>query len=158
MPEVTDAQRHKADRDPVRDPHILLLEFWEDGGGTVERAAVNNEDVTFESNTFYRSGIEVHVPSSGENDQSASLSVSNVDRVIGRAIDRARNRINCRLIMVDVSDLSTAIIDTKNLMVIPSSSGDTVRITATLGPRAEQNEPVPFQRTTRALFPGVWFA
>lgn len=158
MPAVNLAARHKFNRDPIVDPIVFLLEFNEDGSSDYVRLAANNEDVIFEGNTFTRCAIQVTPPSSGNGDATASLEISNVDRVVGRALDAASRRINCRMIVVDTSDTSQALIDTKNLMVIPSASGDTTRITAQLGARAEQLEPIPFKRTTQSEFPGLWLA
>lgn len=159
MPAVSSATRHTLNRDPIVDAHVILLEFQEDGATDVLRVAVNNEDVVFDGQTYTRSAIQVHPPSSGGDDPTASLSVSNVDREVGKVLDACRKRINVRLMVVDTGNLTAdPIIDTRNLMVIPSASGDTVQVTAQLGPRADQQEPVPFQRTTRQMFPGVWVA
>ncbi len=84
--------------------------------------------------------------------------MSNIDRVLGRIIDAARQRINVRILFVDTAEPDVAIVDTKNLIVIQSVSGNSVRLTATLGPRVSLQEPVPFQKTTRNFFPGVWLA
>ena len=159
MPIVSPATRHTVNRDPITDAHVILLEFREDGASRVERAAINNEDVVFEGNVFTAApGLQVHVPSTSDQDAASSVSASNVDRVLGRALDACRQRISVRMILVDMGDPSQAIIDTRNLMVIPSASGDTETISATLGPRADMQEPVPFRRTTRQDFPGVFLA
>lgn len=158
MPTVDLAIRHDLNRDPISNAIIFLAEFHEDGSSEYVRLASNNEDVEFEGNVFTRSDIQITSPSSGENDPSSSLTISNVNRVVGKVIDSTERRINVRLILVDTSNLDKAILDTKNLMVIPSASGNTETITASLGPRADQQEPVPFKRTTQSEFPGLWFA
>lgn len=159
MPTPTVATRHAVNRDPIRDAYVILLEFQEDGASTVLRAAVNNEDLVYAGNTYTRSAIQVSAPSTDDNDASASLTVSNVDRQIGRALDACRRRISVRMMVIDTGNLAAdPVIDTRNLMVIPSASGNTEAITAQLGPRADQQEPVPFQRTTKGMFPGVWIA
>ena len=159
MPTVTDTQRHKLNRDPGSEPHVILLEFQEDGQSAVERAALNNEDVTYEGNVFSRSDIEVALPSTGDGEISAQLVSSNIDRYISRALDRATQRINVRIILIDTSAPTVAIIDTLNLMVMPAASAsEDGSISAQLSARAGLLEPVPFQRTTKAHFPGVWLA
>lgn len=158
MPQATTEQRHKLNRDPIRDPHIALLEFQEDGQAAVNRAAVNNEDVTFEGNTFYKASIDVIFPETGGDAVEARLVASNVDRQLGRSVDSARLRVGCRMVLVDASNMDEPIIDTKNMLVIASASGDSERITATLGARADIMDPVPFKRTTKQDFPGVWLA
>jgi CheY-like chemotaxis protein len=157
MPTVTDAQRHKVNRDPISDPHIVLIEFQEDGQSAIERVAINNEDVTWRGETYTRAAIDVTMPSTGDGEVTAQLEAANVDRILSRAIDGATQRINVRLILIDIAAPDTPIIDTKNLMVIPSAQGGDV-IVAQLGARASGQEPIPFKRTTKAHFPGIWFA
>ncbi len=158
MPVPTSAQRHKLNRDPVTDAHVVLLEFQEDGRSAITRLAINTEDVEHDGNTYTRASIDTQLPSTGDDDTTAQLSVSNIDRVLGRIIDAARQRINVRILFVDTAEPDVAIVDTKNLIVIQSVSGNSVRLTATLGPRVSLQEPVPFQKTTRNFFPGVWLA
>ena len=153
---VTAAQRHKLNRDPVSDPQIVLLEFQEDGSSTVHRAAANTEDVVWQGNTYIRRQIDVELPGTSTNETRARLVTSNIDRILGRAIDAAVQRINVRLILIDFAT-GEALIDTKNLMVIPSASG-MVELSVELGPRASLLEPVPASPTTRADFPGVYIA
>lgn len=158
MPVVSDAQRHKVNRDPIRDPHIVLLEFQEDGQAAVNRAAINTEDVIFQGEVFDRAQVDVILPETGGDDTSASLVASNVDRILSRVLDAATQRINCRIILVDVSVPDVAIIDTRNLLVLSSASATSEEVNARLGPRASLQEPVPNRRTTRQQFPGVWLA
>lgn len=153
---VSAEQRHKLNRDPIRDPHILLLEFQEDGEGAVERAAVNNEDVTFEGNVFYAAEITVKLPSAANGEPSASLSTSNVERILGRALNAATKRVNVRMILVDYSAPDVAVIDTIDLLVANASTISGASIDMQLSARASMQEPVPHRRTTRNAFPGVW--
>lgn len=154
---VTIAQRHKANADPVSDAHILLLAFQEDGDSAVHRAAQNNEDITHNGQTYVGTAIEIHLPNSSEGENTVRLSMSNLSRTVGAAIIRARNRIGCRLILIDYSAPDTAIIDTLDQFVLKNVQGDSVEISAEIGLRAALQEPVPFQRTNRLTFPGVWF-
>lgn len=159
MPQPTDATRHTLNRDPIAEPYLVLLEFKEDGETDIVRVAVNNEDVTFQGEVYLKASVEVTLPSTQDGDQAATLTVSNVDRVLGKALLACRRRINVRMILVNAFDLdATPIIDTMNLMVNPSSSVNPSIIEMSLGPRADQQEPVPFQRTTQQLFPGVFTA
>ncbi|MEH6727447.1 MAG: hypothetical protein V7703_14890 [Hyphomicrobiales bacterium] len=159
MPAATTEQRHKLNRDPIIDPHVILIEFQEDGESAVERAALNNENIIWEGNTYFRSDIEVQTPSTGDGEISAQLVASNVDRYLSRALDSAKQRINVRIILIDTAEPTTPIIDTQNLLVMPSASAnDEGSISAQLAARVGLLEPVPFKRTTKAAFPGVWLA
>lgn len=158
MPTPTEAQRHKLNRDPIVDPHIVLLEFKEDGYAEVHRAAINTEDVEWNGETYFRAAIAVELPATADGETRAQLVASNIDRILSRALNAARQRINVRMILIDTSAPDMPIIDTKNLLVIPSASGNAETITAQLGPRAGLLEPIPFKQTTKADFPGIWFS
>jgi len=156
MPKVTDAQRHKLNRDPVADPHIVLLEFQEDGQIAIERAAINTDDVVWNGNTYTRAAINVVAPESGDDQPSARLEASNIDRILGRALNAADRRITVRMIVTDVSIPDSVLLDTKNSLVIGDGSIAAQIVSATLAARMDLREPVPFKRTTRSTFPGVW--
>lgn len=153
---VTAAQRHKLNRDPVVDPHIILLEFSEDGQGVIIRAAINTEDVVHNGETYTAAAIKATLPSAQNKEVTASLSASNTERILGRAIDAAKKRINVRIILIDYALPDVAVIDTQDLLVATSSSVSGVSVEMQLGPRSTLQEPVPARRTTRSTFPGVW--
>lgn len=154
---ATVAQRHEANRDPVRSAHIILLEIQEDGASTIHRAAINNEDITSNGQTYVASDISVTLPGAGDDEISVKLDMSNLTRVPGKALNLARGRVGCRLMLIDADDPDTLIMDTKNSLILTSASGDSVRVSADLGMRASLQEPVPDRRTSRMFFPGVWF-
>lgn len=156
MPSVTSAQRHKLNRDPVSDPHVILLEFQEDGQAVIERAAINTEDIVWNGNTYVAAAIDVVAPMSGGDETSAQLRASNVDRVIGRALNAATGRVNVRIIVIDTALPDVALIDTKNNLVFTDTTIAADVVSATLGSRMSLLEPVPPRRTTRSTFPGVW--
>lgn len=159
MPDVTTAQRHKLNRDPIADPHIVLVEFQEDGQEAINRAAINTEDVVWGGETYYRAAIDIQLAGSGGDEARATMVASNIDRLLSRALNSATQRVNVRLILIDYSEpANLALIDTRNLMVIAAATATAEEISADLGPRASLLEPVPFKRTTKPEFPGIWLA
>lgn len=158
MPVPSTQQRHKLNRDPIRDPHIILLEFQEDGRSMVHRAAVNTEDVEWGGSTYVRAAISVELPETRDGETRAQLVMSNVERIFSRAMNAATQRINVRLILIDFGAPGVPLIDTMNLLVIPGASGTSTSITGQLAPRASLLEPVPHRQTTKQDFPGVWLS
>lgn len=156
MPTPDTAQRHKLNRDPVRDPHVILLEFQEDGKSMVHRAAINTEDVTWRGELYIRAAISVELPQTRDGETRAQVVLSNIERIFSRAMNAATQRINVRLILIDIAVPDVALIDTMNLLVIPSASGTATSVTGQLAPRASLLEPVPHRQTTKAEMPGVW--
>ena len=156
MPTPSTSQRHELNRDPVRSPHIILLEFQEDGKSLVHRAAINTEDVVWGGNTYSRAAIQIELPETRDGETRARGTISNVDRFFSRAMDSARQRVNVRLILINVDAPDVALIDTANLLVIPNASGRSDSISFELAPRAGLLEPVPSKQTTKQDFPGIW--
>ena len=124
----------------------------------VHRAAINTEDVTWEGEVYTRAAISVELPETRDGETRAQVVMSNVERIFSRAMNAATQRINVRLILIDIGAPAVPLIDTMNLLVIPSASGSSTRITGQLAPRATLLEPVPHRQTTKQDFPGVWLA
>lgn len=158
MPVPSDSQRHKLNREFIEDPHVILLEFQEDGKSLVHRAAINTEDVVWQGETYVRAAVSVELPETRDGETRAQVVASNIDRIMSRALNSATQRINVRLILIDIAAPDMPLIDTVNLLVIPNASGNSEQITAQLEPRASLLEPVPFKQTTKAEFPGIWLA
>lgn len=154
---VTDAQRHKLNLNPITDAHLVLLEFQEDGSSLVHRACINNEAIVSNGNTYEPTNIELSLPSASSNDVFVSMTISNIDRLVGRKLSLAKRPVGVRIMLIDSSVPDTLLLDTANLIVILSASGDSESITAELGPRAPLTEPWPPQRTRKQFFPGLWF-
>lgn len=156
---TTAAQRHKLNRRPIRDPYIALVEVTDEVMGTVHRAAANNEDIVSNGETFVRSDISVVFPKSGDEETSASLEMSNVSRIAGRAVEAAIGRIGVRLMLVDASDPDTIVkVDTLNLLVAEELTVTSETVSASLSPRAKLNEQYPPRTIDESGFPGAYFS
>jgi hypothetical protein len=154
---VTTTQRHKLNRDPISDAHIILLEFQEDGESTIHRAAVNNEDVISNGNTYTGFAISISLPGSSDADQNVTIEASNITRDLGRAFANAKRQVGCRIMLVDSSAPNTAILDTGNSLLIRDVTITGSTISASLGSRAPLDEPYPWRRTNKIFFPGLFF-
>ena len=157
--QVTDANRHNANTDGVVNPYLILFEFSEDRGGTTQRAVYNNDDVEFAGNTYTGAAINISLPSSSDNLPELELSMSNVTRVLAKPLFLATRRIGARIMMVDTgASPYDLLVDTRDMLVVKSVWGNGAQLKVTLGVRFEFNEPVPFNRTTKQFFPGLWFS
>lgn len=153
---ATAAQRHKINRDPVSDPHILLTEIEEEHSGSPLRLAVNNEAVTSNSEEYSPAGIEFSIPGQGEEPSPPRATISNVNRAAGRAILLSRDMIMVRFMVIDVTAPDTSIIDTLDQFVITASSITAEDVSVTLGSAVDWQMPYPLMRATQANFPGAW--
>lgn len=153
---IDDAARHKLNLDPIEDAHVILVEVQEDGQSAIHRAAINTEDIVSNGETYVASEIFITLPNSSDEEVGVSVSMSNITRVISRAIVRARNRIGLRMMLIDTADPDTYLKDTGNMLVLINVSGNE-NISGDLAPRASVLEPWPPMRTRKQFFPGQWF-
>lgn len=156
MPDVlTTAQLERMNRDPVDDPHILLVEFEEEHSGTVHRYCRNNEDIESDGETYLAATIEFGLPGHGAEIRPVSLMVSNVDRKAGRALLMSQERVMVRLMVIEASDPDTYLVDTLDLLAIESADIDAEAVEGQLASVIDFQSPVPFRRVTKDLFPGT---
>lgn len=151
------AQRHKVTRDPISDAHVILLEFQEDGDTTVQRVAINNENITSNANTYTAYPVTITLPGSGDSDQSVGIEATNVDRVLGAAFAKVRTRLGCRIMLIDASAPNTLIYDTGSSLILADVTITAETVSGRLLPRAPLDEPYPWRRTTKQFFPGLFF-
>lgn len=156
MSGLTSAQIHKLNRDPVADPHVLLIEIEEEHGGTVLRYAADNQDGVSNGETYSAASFEYQFPGSGDAHDKITISVSNVNRAPGRALINSQERITVRMMIVDVSEPDDVLLDTLDIFVITDAYIGPDVVQANLQSVLEWRSPVPFYRATKDLFPGCW--
>jgi len=156
MPTLTAAQIHKLNKDPITDPHVLLIEIEEEHTGVFHAYTTDNQDVVSNGVTYVPATIEFSIPKHGEEQEPVTVSVSNVHRAPGRALILSTEAIMVRMMAVDVSDPDTLLIDTLDMFQIAGAPIDSEAVDAELGPVIDWQHPVPFLRTTKDRFPGVW--
>jgi|CXWL01.1.fsa_nt_gi hypothetical protein len=153
----TAAQLFAAGRDPVADAWLMLVELQEEHSGSeILRVARNNADVMHNGNVFYKSSFEIRLPGASDEEPRAGLQASNVTRAAGRRLMLARHPIRVRLIVIDAAAPDAAVIDTNDLLKVGRWSADGMLVDLELKARASHAEPLPFQRTSRHLYPAVW--
>lgn len=159
---LTAAQIHKFNRDPLADPVLLLVEIEELHSGSILRFARNNENVTSTvgdgstSETWTAAAIEFARTGYGEEIKGVSISVSNVTRAAGRALILSSEPIRVRLIPIDYAAPNVALEDTLDLLYIASGMISPERVEAKLESVIDWSVPWPPYRITKVLFPGVF--
>jgi hypothetical protein len=139
------------------DPHLILLEFWQEGYSADRvRVAMNNEDVTHDGKTYTKSAIQFTPPKSDDKGGSRSLNISNVDRILGKKVLHSSGKIRCRFILVSRADHDVAVWDTSDLLVIYSSQVNRVFVSGDFGMKPDPQMPYPPTRTPKRFFPGVY--
>ena len=152
----TAAQNFGDAQEFIKDPNILLMEFWVIGDATIHRAAQNNEDVTHLGEVYPAHDLGMRMPDESDEFRSVSLSIPNIDRIAGQAVADANNQIACRLFMVQRGAHDTIVMDTKNLMIAQRANANRVYVTGDLVPRADPRVPGLMPATSKKIFPGLY--
>jgi len=153
---VTASDRFKSGNEYQPDPNILLVEMQEQGQTTVHRAALNNENITSNGETYIATNMQVNVPNSGDENQQSTISMSNVSRIPGQAVLGAKRRITVRTMNSARDDRDVLLQDTLDMMALANVSIDPRNISGDLVPRADVQMPYPFTKTDRNFMPGLW--
>lgn len=156
---VTAAQRDKFNRDPISDAHILMCEIIEEHNeDTALLLCDNNEDIVSNSETYSKASLEFNVPGWGEEFRPPTLSVSNVERLPGRALLLSQHLICVRLFVIDASlpDVIIEGTDTLDSLLIESGEITSETLTLTLRHAWDFQHPVPFDITSEPFFPAIW--
>ena len=153
---LTSAQVHAINRDPVTDPHVILVEFEERGAGAVHRYCSDNQDIISNGETFEAATIGFSRIGYGEEVRGVALTVSNINRAPGRAVLNSREVIMSRIMTIDTADPDTYLEDSLDLLELGSASINSVVVEGQLASVIDWNLPVPFYRTTKGDFPGLW--
>ena len=156
MPVVSAGDIHNMNRDPISEPYLLLVELEEHNSGILNRWCVNNEPVVSNGNTYEPAAIEFSIPASGEEQTGVKAVVSNVDRTVGKALLAARKRVSVRLMVINIVVFDDYLIDTLDMFFISEAQFDAQELDATISSVIDWFTPVPFEKTTENLFPGVW--
>lgn len=139
------------------DPYLPLFEFWEEGTDTRERAVMNNESITHNGNVYHASRIQFTPPKADENTGSSSLTMSNVDRVVGNLINRANRIIRVRLMVVDSDNLEEApMFDSNNLFMLTDMKVSVAAVNATITLRPDVLFPAPGIKTSKDFTAGLY--
>lgn len=152
----TQEQIYNQGNEFISEPELLLLQFWEEGSTVVHYAALNTENITHDGNEYVASSFELTLPDEGAEQGNVNLTIPNVERIAGRTVLSAVNKIQCRMILVDGSDHEVVISDTKNMLVLSSVTADQRSVSGTLIAKADVLLPDPLRGTSASFFPGLW--
>lgn len=153
---TTNAELHRANSDPVATAELLLLEFWEQGRPEAkEYAAINNEDVVSNGVTYRHSSISVALPSTSDDSPSLSISVSNIERVVGRRVLSTKLPLIVRIMEINSADPDTILRDTYDMLILSDATVTAQTVSGSLVPQLDPLEPFPLEGVRAEFFPGL---
>ncbi len=151
----TAQQNYDAANQHIADPEIWLLEFWQEGSSTIERIALNTEDIVSNGNTYPKGNFVVSFPNSGDQPPRVNVTLSNINYTIGRAVHGSNGRIQCKLIIVAGDDYDDIIDETGDLFVIGNVEVNYKTATGETSAKADPQMPVPFRAATEKFMTGL---
>lgn len=152
---VSSVELHRANNGTITSAYLLLVEFWELGDeATKQYAVINNEDVVSNGVTYYKSGISVNSPSSKQG-KSINISVSNINRAMGRAVLSTKQPIVCRVMEINMADPDVILKDTHDLFMLSGATVTAETVAGDLAVRWSNQEPFPNEGISDLFFPGL---
>lgn len=159
-------QIHDESKETIVDPDLMLFEFYEEGSTVFDRAVANNEDIIYDGNTYTQANFNIVPPDSENRQVTTSLSVSNISRAAGKAINAARGRIRCRVIFLDgkaytvgsggVRTYTKVKWDNYASTVVADPVTNIYTVSGDLAPKADSLFAYPLIKTSRTFHPGLY--
>lgn len=137
------------------DPFLVLLTLGHPTLTQPERFVRNRIQLTSRGNLYKASHFEVELPGDGEEAPRASITVANVSRRIGQAMQTLVTPPSCviELVLASTPDTVERVWSGLDLL---EATWDAFTVRGTLTRATNWDEPWPFIRVTPARFPGLF--
>lgn len=155
MPLSSSGAKEKAIAQRNSDPFLLLLTITHADLAETLYFVRNNEAVVSRGNTHLAYPFEIEEPSDGEQSPQARISIANVSRRIGKAIEALATAPTVKIELVLASD-PDAIERTWDEFTLTQVSYDAMAVTATLQHISYWNEGWPKKIVRPPLYPGLF--
>lgn len=149
------ADRQQLFRDEIEDPYICLVTLTHPFLEPPVRVATNSSDVVSNGETFLRGRLDVVPPNIKEGEQSARISIANVDRRIGLAAARLITPAQILIQVVNAEDPDTIDIEYPP-MWLSNITGDALVVTGELTSQINLRDEWPNVRATKTVAPGIY--
>lgn len=138
------------------EPFIALLTIAHPSLAAPYRFARNRKSVVSNGNTFTAAFFEIELPGDGSDAPQANLTVSNVNRKIGRSLERlpADDKTVCQVDLVLPSTPNT-IERSWAQFILQNAVWDAMTVRGTIGRMQYFDEPWPSIRVTTRTFRGI---
>lgn len=119
------------------------------------RVVDNTKDITSNGNTFTAFPFEITLPSDGDAAPKAQLTIANVDRSIGDALDQITTAPTVKMQLILASDPDT-IEREWDLFELVNVQIGAIQVTGDLAVRARTQDPWPNVMVTPGRFPALF--
>lgn len=137
------------------DPFIVLLTLDHGSLDAPIYIAHNRENVVSRGNTYLAYPLQISLPTDNDNAPQAKITVANISREIGRALERCVYPPTCTIELV-LSSTPDTVERSWNDFSFTEASWDAFRVTGTLEVLGYWDEPWPCVFMTPGDFPGMF--
>ena len=152
---VSDAAVEQATAQHADDPFLVLLTLSHDTLAEPIRIVRNRKAITSRSNTYLAYPFEIELPTDGEESPSARITVANVSRSIGYALEALVEPPEC-LIEIVLASTPDTVERAWDEFSFTQATWDAFRMTATIQQLAFWDEPWPKKFIRPNNFPGMF--
>lgn len=147
--------KEKAIAQHSSDPFLVLLTITHDDLEEPIYVVRNNKAVVSRGNTYLAYPFEIELPTDTDQSPGARISIANVSRRIGKAIESLLTAPTVKIEIVLASALDS-VERTWDEFTMINSSYDAMTVTATLAHVSYWNEAWPKKTIRPALYPGLF--
>jgi hypothetical protein len=137
------------------DPFLVLLTFSGSELPTPIRVVRNREDIVSRGNTFSAYPFQISLPSDDDQEAQAKVTIANVSRRIGKALEALITPPDC-LIEIVLASTPDTVERAWDMFSLTQASWDAFRVTGTIQVLGFWDEPWPYKRITPKGFPGLF--
>ncbi len=170
MSERTVTTTQRADLDAAHSPHALVafLKVEHDNLSTPIRVVADNVDYIWGGETWKGIVFDAKPATDDENATFTEITVQNIDREIGRALEKAITPAKIALYLISTADFDISVgprvesvtpspIYALQEFSLRSVSVDVLQVKARAALRDYATEPWPYIRATEDICPGLWW-
>ena len=126
-----------------------------DALGETLRFVINTSDVVSRGETFLASHAEFNLPNRGEGRMAAQITIANVDRRIGQAVQLLLTPAEILFEIVD-ADLPDIVVLVYPPMELTNVTANAIAVTGDLKGKLDPQDQHPKDRATRTVAPAIF--
>ncbi|MFN3549610.1 MAG: DUF1833 family protein [Mesorhizobium sp.] len=139
----------------IGEPYVALVTITHPSLAETLRFVINTSDIVSRGETFLASHAEFNLPNRGEGRQSAQITIANVDREIGRAVQAMLTPAEILFEIVDAERPDIVVI-VYPPMELTNVTANAISVTGDLKGKLDPQDQYPKERATRFIAPAIF--
>lgn len=139
----------------IGEPYVALVTISHPSIAETLRFVVNTSNIVSRGETFLASHAEFTLPNRGEGRQAAQITIANVDREIGRAVQAMLTPAEILFEIVDAERPDIVVIAYPP-MELTNVTANAIAVTGDLKGKLDPQDQYPKERATRFIAPAIF--